>query len=303
VITTLFALTLAASDVATFGFGLVIASDSDCPTAAGVRDELRGLSFPSPDAASVAVHGEDEEVTVVFGAPAGLQRGPRKLALPHECDRRAAAVALLIAAWLGQLPNHPPTMTLESLPPKAPARPPSSPVQHEPPAPTESALSLVGSFDAYPSQDSTSVAALALELCHGTVGSGSGFCASLSSQVVPSNQVGALWVRPALELDARARIAGDRVAFDLSVGPALGVAFVWSDSSSVRSHQEPSVGLGLAMRLAVSRSDLVPWLEVRGRIWSATSSGDVRPLGYYRSSNDLPSIDLALSVGWSRRGT
>lgn len=300
-ISTLFALTLAASDVATFGFGLVIASDSDCPTAAGVRDELRGLSFPSPDAASVAVHGDDEEVTVVFGAPAGLQRGPRKLALAHECDRRAASVALLIAAWLGQLSSRPPTMTLESLPPRAPPRPAAPPVHHDPPAPTESTVSLAGSFDAYPSQDSTSVAALALELCHGTVGTGPGFCASLSSQVVPSNQVGARWVRPAVELDARWRIAGDRVAFDLSGGPALGTV-AWSDSSGAVNHLEPSVGLGAAMRLAVSRSDLVPWLEVRGRIWSSTSAGDVRPAGYYGSSNDLPSFDLALSLGWSRRG-
>jgi hypothetical protein len=290
VITTLFALTLAASDVATFGFGLVIASDTDCPAAADVRDELQALSFPAPDAASVAIHGADDQLTVVFGAPAGLQKGPRTLEMPAECPRRASAAALLIAAWLGELPTRPPNMTLEEGAPSvrqaAPPRPRPVAVQR-PRSGNGFESSLAAAVDVIPG--ASMVPGLSFSLGQGAVDAGAGWALTLFSQLL---NAGGAWdgsLHPSAELDLRWRIATRHSRLDLYLGPAVGMLV---DTSRAKASRV-DFGAGTAVRGTFYETNAGLWWEIRARAWFAKLAENNPDLA------DVPAAEVLLSMGWT----
>jgi hypothetical protein len=289
-------LALAAADVAQAGFGLVIASDSDCPSAAAVRDQLASLKYPSPDAGSVAVHADEAEVTVSFGAPAGVSHGPRRLALASDCPRRASTVALLIATWLGQIPQGPaPSLTMEIPPP--PSRPPR-PARRPPPAPvpwvSEAGVGVSGF-----AQRSTLVPALRLELGRGPVSGGTGWQLSAviplprsETQEVPEHAV-LSWMRPTVMYDLRWRSPDPPSAIDLDVGVGLGLAAVWEKIG--RSATGWAAGVNGAVRYNRSVGTFAPWLEMRSRLWFTRQ----KIQSYSFLDAELPLVEIEVAMGAS----
>jgi hypothetical protein len=282
----------ATADVAQAGIGMVIASDSDCPSAAAIRDELGSLKYPTPEAASVAIHADAEEVSVTFGAPAGVQRGPRKLALPPECPRRAATVALLIAAWLGRIPSGPPpslTMVAEPapLPPRAP-----DPRDRE-------QSQLAAGVSAYMNAGHL-IPALRVELGVGTEGSGTGWqlAAMLPTPAQQRIGVGTVnWMRPALLAARRLRTVSGGVSLDATVGALLGLTLAWGGGSYGRQDNGTIVGGTVGLRLCAFPGGLGPWVELRGRGWVTEQH-----LGWDRDSYGLvtlPVIEMELTFGAS----
>jgi hypothetical protein len=81
---------------------LVIESDSSCPSAAAVREALVGLR-PAEDlpSATVSITTQGQALLLSLGPRAAT---PRRLAVEGDCGARAATVALVIAAWLSELP-------------------------------------------------------------------------------------------------------------------------------------------------------------------------------------------------------
>jgi hypothetical protein len=283
----------AGADVAQVGFGMVIASDSDCPSAAAIREEMASLKYPTPDAASVAVHADDDEVSITFGAPGGVQRGPRQLALPPECPRRAATVALLIAAWLGRIPSGPPTaLTVVGEPP--PPRPAPEP-------PGREHLELAAGLSAY-LQAGHLIPALRLELGAGTEGSGPGWQlgAVLPTPVQHRTGVGQVrWMRPAVFLGRRIRKVSPGVSLDATVGALLGATFAWGQGYPVNQHDAGlAAGGTAALRLCAYPGGVGPWIELRGRGWLVEQ--ELAWIG--RTADDsviLPVIEIELTFGAS----
>lgn len=81
---------------------LVIVSDSDCPSGEAVRDALLALR-PAGEwpALSVAIREFPQMLVIEIGSQ---KTNPRQLAVGPDCATRAAAVALVITAWTGDLP-------------------------------------------------------------------------------------------------------------------------------------------------------------------------------------------------------
>jgi hypothetical protein len=293
----------ASADVAHAGFGMVIASDSDCPSAAAVRDELGVLKYPSPDAASVAVHADAEGVSVSFGAPAGVGRGPRILALAPECARRAATVALLIAAWLGRLPAGPPpslAMVAEPALPD-PWTATAAPVAAGPP---RREVDVGAGLAAYV-QAGRLVPALRLDVGGGSAGTGSGWELGLMVPAPQATSVGlaqAHWMRPSLTLTERLRKVGSDLRLDVNLGAVAGLALAWGEGF-VADQQDAGVAAGgsAALRVSVVSDTLGPWIELRGRVWLVSQQmawGAELPDRPARSL-DLPVFELELALGAS----
>jgi hypothetical protein len=284
----------ASADVAQAGFGVVIASDSDCPSAAAIRDELGTLKFPTPDAASVAIHADDDGVSVTFGAPGGVQRGPRKLALAPECPRRASTVALLIAAWLGRIASHPPaalTMVAEA-PPPAPSRP--EPLHRE--------QAELGAGLSVGVQAGHLIPALRLEVGTGTQGTGVGWVGGVVLPAPARQESGRgtiNWSRPSLMAGRRLRMVTPDLGLDVTVGALLGLTVAWGEGYLFdRQELEPAVGATIGARLSLVPGGFGPWIELRGRGWLVDQElAATQPPGV--DGVTLPVIELELTFGAS----
>jgi hypothetical protein len=278
------------ADVTGVGPGLVIASDSACPSAQQVRDALHTLVFPPPAAASVGVHADETFVTVNFVAPAGLTRGPRQLELPPDCDRRAATVSLLIAAWLGRLPTVPPPAYSTSA--LSAAEVALGPAPAEPP-PGSMAVEVGGGIFSVPGTGP----GLRLELGRQPARRGNGW---RGVATIPTSQGNAgpgyggppnvHWIRPALSLEATARGAGRAVLLEGSLGPMLGLATAWRERTTFGL----AVGANTAVRLAAPVYTGIIWVELRLRYWLTRQEVHT---GTW--ATELPSAEAMISLGGS----
>jgi hypothetical protein len=285
----------ATADVAQAGFGLVIASDSDCPSAAAIRDELGSLKYPTPDAASVAIHADEDRVSITFGAPGGVQRGPRELALPPECPRRASTVALLIAAWLGRIPSGSPAASLTLV-----AEPP--PLQPAPAAPPGEQAEVGAGLSAYV-QAGHLIPALRVEFATGTEESGPGwqlgaiFPAPVEETIVGG---GIAWMRPALMALRRLRRTAPGATLDATVGALLGLTLAWGRGYSMPRHDYGlAAGGTVGLRLCGSSRGLGPWIELRGRGWLVEQELAWVGRNSYGASVTLPVMEMELTFGAS----
>jgi hypothetical protein len=287
------ALVQATADVAQAGFGLVIASDSDCPSAGAIRAELASLKYPSPDAASVAVHADDDGVSVTFAAPAGVQRGPRMLALAAECPRRASTVALLIAAWLGRMPAGPPPSSSMILEPLPPARAVIEPSRREQ---TELGVGLSGVV-----QVGQVIPSLRLELGAGTRGDGTGWQLGAMVPVPGTTRTGpgtVSWVRPALLVARRLRKEVAGLEVDGTMGALVGLTMAWSSGAYPRSDDGLNAGGSIGLRVSTFSGGVGPWIELRGRGWLVQQ--ELAWIGAGGSDSvTLPIFEVELTLGAS----
>jgi hypothetical protein len=283
----------ASADVAQAGFGVVIASDSDCPSAAAIRDELGTLKYPTPDAASVAIHADDGEVSVTFGAPGGVQRGPRKLALAPECPRRASTVALLIAAWLGRIAPRPAAALTMVAEPPLPAAPRPEPLHEQ---------AELGAGLSVGAQSGHLVPALRLEVGTGPEGTGLGWLAGVVLPAPARQESGRgsiNWMRPSLMAGRRLRRVTSDLGLDLTVGALLGLTLAWGEGYLFdRQERELAVGATIGARLSLVPGGFGPWIELRGRGWLVEQElAATQPPG--SAGVTLPVIELELTFGAS----
>ena len=128
------ALALLLADVAAAAGGVTIDSASACPTAAAVGEALHLLD-PSPprEPVAVALAGEAPRLTVQLRFRDRAGRDERVLAVDGDCAARAQAVALVIAAWMGEPPA--PGLPLPALALAPPPPPPPAAAEASAPAP------------------------------------------------------------------------------------------------------------------------------------------------------------------------
>ena len=126
-----------------------VVSDSDCPSAAAVANRLTGL-WSGEGSASIAAYirvgvGQMTVDLVNESEPAVS----RILPVDPDCESRAQAAALVIAAWLGSKPSGPlgevepaalPSLELDRLPA------PTAPAQPSPPGPSPAPAPAAQSF-------------------------------------------------------------------------------------------------------------------------------------------------------------
>ena len=104
---------LAALQVAGTPATVSIASDSPCPSDDAIRAHLQALGgMQPPRSASVMVRNRDDHLVIEFGWPDDAQPQSREVTAAPDCESRAQAAAVVIASWLGILPEA----SLQSLP-------------------------------------------------------------------------------------------------------------------------------------------------------------------------------------------
>jgi hypothetical protein len=108
---------LAALEAGAAPAAVVVESDSVCPSADAVREELYALGGRVPPrSASVIVRNRGDRLTVEFAWPGDAQPETRELVVEPDCGLRAQAAAVVAASWLGILPGA----SLQSYPLGAP---------------------------------------------------------------------------------------------------------------------------------------------------------------------------------------
>ena len=97
---------LAALEAGAGAATVTVESDSPCPSAHAVQkalDALGGRNAPRP--ASATLRSRGDRLTVEFSWPGTPQSETRELAVESDCESRAQSAAVVIASWLGILPE------------------------------------------------------------------------------------------------------------------------------------------------------------------------------------------------------
>jgi hypothetical protein len=98
------------------GDAVSVESDSACPSAQAVREALLALGGQEArQEVSVTVRGREGRLFVEFGWPGQPEVETREVAADADCSSRAQTAAVVIASWLGMLPQA----SLPSLQPAA----------------------------------------------------------------------------------------------------------------------------------------------------------------------------------------
>lgn len=312
---------------------LLVAGTEECPAPSAVdarTREILGLSAGAvvPEHASVSREGASLRVTLRAADARVL--GERLLPAEGSCDEQAAAVAVLLAAWLsdvhpeyvGALPDAPPTPVLASPQPETPPAPPA-----EPPPPLAAPVvppARDNAAPAVPQQSERRAPHRSIELsaaAGGVLSSASPVpFGTLGLHYLPqSNGLGAA-LAVTLSTPRREDLSGGSVSYfrwPLVLGPALraslgstlldvtaGPAAAWFHLSGV-NFQDPAThdvvvwGGALAARWALPQGRLAPFIEVSGMAF-AKARAVVRH-GTDERSVDLPNLELYASLGGSFR--
>jgi len=280
----------------------LVTSDSDCPSAVDVVTRLTGL-WTADNPASVAAHihvgvGQMTVELVSESDPAST----RILPAEPDCESRAQAAALIIAAWLDSMPADPlgqvesvAALSVEPASPKTPAS--------ETPLPPQSRFSL--GLGAFASLDARGAgAALSGEAAWARVVSRFGLAATLSAPLPRELGLGpgtALWWRPAVALTLRAPLTQGAWILDGGVGPVFGLLLVAGRGFN-SNHTDVAVSWGAtaAVRLAHRRGHAgAYWVELRTLVWPATQSIRNDVVGATPRLAALPRIEGQLGLGFS----
>jgi hypothetical protein len=308
----------------------LVSSDSDCPSAADVVTRLTGLwSADNPALVAARIHVGVGQMTVTLvseSEPAST----RILPAEPDCQSRAQAAALVIAAWLDSVPAAllvlpEPVLPSGSFgadsPPRQPPRaspalvavPAAAPVPVSAPAaqlqtsvteaapPAQSRFSLgLGGFASLDPRGAS--AALSGEAAWARVAGRFGLAATVAAPLPRSTSLGggtAFWWRPVVGLALRAPLTQGAWLLDTGVGPVFGLLVV-SGSGFRPNHTEAAASWGAAagFRLAHRRSRAgAYWAELRTLLWPAAQS--IRVIGSGASSAALPRIEGQLGLGFS----
>jgi len=313
---------------------VAVESDSACPSADAVRAALDALGGrKAARSASMIVRSRDDRLIVEFGWPGEAVSEFRELPAESDCESRAQAAAVVVAAWLGILPGarvvsyplgEPSTEVWYSkiapLPPvTAPvAIPPfSEPASVAPTLPAEARPSLAAERALEPrhswlgiglggSAGGGLVPGLRVELLRARVAAGFdlGWLASTLVTMPRSKTIDigtSSWIRPAIGVAGMATWRANRVQVGLDLGPLIGLTVAWG-SNYPTNETDASVTWGLTggFRLHLPFLSSRAWAELRVIDWLRTEQlqHEVLPAGPSGSA-ELPSVEGLLSVGFS----
>jgi hypothetical protein len=278
-------------------------SDSDCPSAADVTARLAGLwSGDNPASAAAHIRVELGQMTVDLVSE-GEPAVSRILPAEPDCESRAQAAALVIAAWLDSRPSGPlGEVEPATSPPleRAGLRAPEAIEQPASPAPPRVFLGIGGlaSVDARGAGAVLSAEAAWLRLS-GRVGLGAGLSLPLPREMAVG-QGKARWWRPVLALALRVPLTEGTWAFDAGVGPAFGLLVV-AGSGFPQNHTDAvgSWGATAVLRLARRSRGRAYWADLRGLLWPAAQNirNDVPGAAPYLEA--VPRIEAQLGLGFS----
>ena len=280
------------------GGELVIVSDSDCPSGQAVRDALVGLRpLEAWPALSVAIQAAVGMLVVEIGPE---KTNLRQLAVGPDCEARAAAVALVIAIWTGDLP-------VEAT--GTPILRPATPILQ--PSPGEKPETVISKTN--PGQSEIGAGLLAasaggivpgvrVEFGRMRRGSGLGWQADLT---VPAARQAALaggvtrWMRVSAGAALDARWAMRRFFLDGEVGGVAALTYAWGRGYVAnQSDWSPTWGLAAGMRVGVSWGRIRLWLDLRAVKWLREQSVQIDPVTTGTASTaNLPSWDAQGAVG------
>jgi hypothetical protein len=284
----------------------VITSDSDCPSAPEVVSRLTGLlSGNSPGGTSGAAHIRVQAGQMVVElAGEGEPAASRILPAEADCHSRAQAAALVIAAWLDNMPADSQAQA-ESVPALA-IEPASlhaqSPVtEAAPPAPSRFSLG-AAAFASMDDQGPGGI--LSVEAAWRNLVGRFGLATDLSFPLPRETNVGqgkARWWRPVLALALRAPLTQGAWILDAGVGPTLGLLVVaGSGFDQNRTDLAVSWGATAGLRLAHrSTSKWAYWAELRSLLWPAAQHIRNEVRGEAAKLADLPRIEVHLGLGCS----
>jgi hypothetical protein len=272
------------------GLAVVVEGDTTCPTPALVARSLQPLlaEVPSginPDRAHLAQAGDTVEITLRTAS--GRLLATRHLAAQPACEELAAAIAVMIAAWEGELGGSTASISL------GPPPPPDGRV-------TRTALiyemgaSFVAGWSGAQITGGGSVELWVGPAASAWAGHLSLLGLSSEHQSLPPGSVS--WTRPRLAIGGRYRLAGGHhVSIDLRADAAAAALVLWGDGFSAN---ETAVsfdpGLSGGARLNVSWGRWTWFLEASAQGWLRGQRAEVTGLA---ETVDLPRAETLLQVG------
>ena len=280
----------------------LVTSDSDCPSAAEVTTRLASLwSGDNPVAATAHIRVQGGQMAVDLASESEPATS-RILPAEPDCESRAQAAALVVAAWLDSMPADPlgrvePVAALSLEP--ASLRAPTA----QTPLPAQPRFSLgVGALAAVDTRGAGAV--LSGETAWTRLAGRFGLAAGLSLPLPREMDVGsgtARWWRPVLALALRVPLTQGTWILEAGAGPALGVLLVVG-SGFPYNHTDAAVSWGATagLRLAHrSRSKWTYWAELRTLLWPAAQHIRSDVPGSAPRLAALPRVEGQLGLGFS----
>jgi hypothetical protein len=296
-----------------------IASDSSCPSADAVRASLDVLGGGEPPrSAEVMVRNRDGRLVIEFGWPGSGQVESRELSVAFDCQSRAQAAAVVVASWLGLLPQaslESPPLGLPASEPYVGVLPPTSPGKAVPPAPASPTVA------ARPPMEPTRawlglglgttagggvVPGLRAEFSRGRPGTGTewSWLASTFASLPRARTVGggtSRWIRPGIGLAGVVSWHSRRLQLSLDLGPLGGLTVAWGEGYPVdQTSQSLTWGWSAGLRGQLVSPSSRFWIDVRAINWLRAQELQhaVQPSGRL-DTNSLPSWEAQLMLGWS----
>lgn len=310
-----------------------VASDSACPSANAVHEALEALGARNvARPAWATVHSRGDQLTIELSWPGDPQSEARKLTVESDCESRAQSAAVVIASWLGILPEATLVSTPLGLPPVeipyakvVPREPEKKPVVESPtitpsteaPAHPVEAGAFVGD-GAFSGRRSWlggglgglagggEVPGLRIELVRARANAGFhlGWMASTLVSMPRSQSLDggtSSWIRPAIGMAGMASWGGPRVRLAIDLGPLAGLTVAWgSGYPHNQTDASPTLGVTGGLRLQLALASSMLWGELRVIDWLRGESlqHEIQPTGIV-GSVDLPSLEGLVSLGWS----
>lgn len=288
------------ADVPAGGRGLVIVSDSDCPSGEAVRNALLALR-PAEEwpALSVAIREFPQMLVIEIGSQ---KTNPRQLAVGPDCATRATAVALVITTWTGELPVEAAgTPVLQA--PAVVVQPPAEKKPDEVIPKTDARHSEIGA-GVLAAIAGGIVPGIRLEFGRMRRNSGLGWQVDLT---VPAAREAALgggatrWTRVSAGAGFDARWARRRLFFDGQLGGVAALTYAWGHGYMAnQSDWSPTWGFGAGIRAGTPWGRIRLWLDLRAVKWLREQRVQIDPVttGTAIAAN-LPSWDAQAAIGIS----
>ena len=280
--------------------GLVIVSDSDCPSGEAVRDALVSLRpVEQWPALSVAIHATEQMLVVEIGPQNAT---PRRLALGPDCATRATAGALVISTWTGDLPVEaagtpvlqPSAVGLQSPPEKKPENVMPRPDTRHSEIGAGVLVATAGGI----------VPGGRLEFGRMRRGSGLGWQVDVTVPAARQVSVGdgtTRWMRISAGAALDARWATRRLFLDGELGGVAALTYAWGQGYVAnQSDWSPTWGLGAGIRAGTPWGRIRLWLDLRAVRWLREERVQIDPVttGTANAAN-LPSWDAQGAIGIS----
>jgi hypothetical protein len=288
------------SDVPAGGRGLVIVSDSDCPSGEAVRSALLALR-PAVEwpALSVAIHATEQMLAVEIGSQ---KTNPRQLAVEPDCATRATAVALVITTWTGELPVEA-AGTPVLRPSAVVLQPPTVKKPEEAIPETDARHSEIGA-GLLAATAGGIVPGIRVEFGRTRRGSGLGWQVDVTVPAARQVNVGdgtTRWTRISAGAALDAHWAMRRFFLDGALGGVAALTYAWGQGYLAnQSDWSPTWGLAAAMRAGVPWRRTRIWIDMRAFKWLREQSVQIDPVTTGNATTtQLPSWDAQAAIGIS----